>query len=89
MHNSNSPWCLVLEISVFQYEARHGFRVGASVHKLFVGGVNMCVTELDALSSFTNTNRNLLIADKSAALDKRYEERSCELRWTRNLIDTN
>ena len=39
MQNFNSLGCLVLEISAFQYEARHGFRAGASVHKLFVGGV--------------------------------------------------
>ena len=39
MKNFNSLGCLVLEISAFQYEACHGFRAGASVHKLFVGGV--------------------------------------------------
>ena len=39
MQNFNSLGCLVLEISAFQYEACHGFRAGASVHKLFVGGV--------------------------------------------------
>ena len=39
MQNFNSLGCLVLEISAFQYEACHGFCAGASVHKLFVGGV--------------------------------------------------
>ena len=39
MQNFNSLGSLVLEISAFQYEACHGFRAGASVHKLFVGGV--------------------------------------------------
>ena len=39
MRNFNSLGCLVLEISTYQYEACHGFRFGASVHKLFVGGV--------------------------------------------------
>ena len=39
MQNFNSLGCLVLEISTFKYEACHGFRAGASVHKLFVGGV--------------------------------------------------
>ena len=39
MQNFNSLECLVLEISAFQYEACHGFRAGASVHKLVVGGV--------------------------------------------------
>ena len=39
MQNCNSLGSLVLEISAFQYEACHGFRAGASVHKLFVGGV--------------------------------------------------
>ena len=39
VQNFKSLWCLVLEISTFHYEARHGFRAGASVHKLFVGGV--------------------------------------------------
>ena len=39
MQNFNSLGCLVLEISAFQYEACHRFRAGASVHKLFVGGV--------------------------------------------------
>ena len=39
MQNFNSLGCLVLEISAFQYEACHGFRAGASIHKLFVGGV--------------------------------------------------
>ena len=39
MQNFNSLGCLVLEIAAFQYEACHGFRAGASVHKLFVGGV--------------------------------------------------
>ena len=39
MQNFNSLGCLVLEISAFQYEACHGFRAGASVHKIFVGGV--------------------------------------------------
>ena len=38
MQNFNSLGCLVLEISAFQYEACHGFRAGAGVHKLFVGG---------------------------------------------------
>ena len=27
------------DISAFQYEACHGFRVGASVHNFFMGGV--------------------------------------------------
>ena len=40
MQNFNSLGCLVLEVSTFQYEACHGFRAGASVHKLFVGGVH-------------------------------------------------
>ena len=39
MQNFNSLGCLVLEISAFQYEACNGLRAGASVHKLFVGGV--------------------------------------------------
>ena len=43
MQNFNSLGSLVLEISAFQYEACHGFRAGASVHKLFVGGVYVCV----------------------------------------------
>ena len=40
MQNCNSLGCLALEISAFQNEACHGFRAGASVHKLFVGGVH-------------------------------------------------
>ena len=39
MQNFISLGCLVLETSAFQYKACHGFRAGASVHKLFVGGV--------------------------------------------------
>ena len=39
MQNFNSLGSLVLEISTFQHEACHRFRAGASVHKLFVGGV--------------------------------------------------
>ena len=39
MQNFISLGYLVLEISAFQYEGCHGFRAGASVHKLFVGGV--------------------------------------------------
>ena len=41
MQNFNSLGCLVLEISAYQCEACHGFRAGASVHKLYVGGVLM------------------------------------------------
>ena len=41
MQTFNSLGCLVLEISAFQHEACHGFRAGASVHKLFVGGVHI------------------------------------------------
>ena len=37
--NFNSLRCSVLEISAVQFGACHGFRAGASVHKLFVGGV--------------------------------------------------
>ena len=46
MQNFNSLGCLVLEISTFKYEACHGFRAGASVHKLFVGGVLQSFTKL-------------------------------------------
>ena len=60
MQNFNSLGCLVLEISAFQYEACHGFRAGASVHKLFVGGVHpienhgdmICVTKLEHIPLF-------------------------------------
>ena len=37
MQNFNSLGYSVLEISVFQYEACHGFRAGGSVHKIFCG----------------------------------------------------
>ena len=55
MQNFNSLRCLVFEISAFQYEARHGFRAGASVHKLFVGGVCLkerWLNDLSVLSLF-------------------------------------
>ena len=39
LQNFNSLGSVVLEIPAFQYEACHGFRAGAGVHKLFVGGV--------------------------------------------------
>ena len=39
MQNFNGLGCLVLELSGFQGKACDGFRAGASVHKLFVGGV--------------------------------------------------
>ena len=38
--NFNSLRYSVLEISAVQFGACHGFRAGASVHKLFVGGVS-------------------------------------------------
>ena len=43
LQNFNSLRCLVLGISAFQYEACHGCCAGASVHKLFVGGVYQSV----------------------------------------------
>ena len=48
MQNFNSLGCLVLEISAFQYEACNGLRAGASVHKLFVGGVYSVLTLISA-----------------------------------------
>ena len=60
MQNFNSLGCLVLEISAFQYDAYHGFRVGASVHKLFVGGVHMPLATLSKTYGICSSERILL-----------------------------
>ena len=62
IQNFNILRCLVLEISAFQYEACHGFRAGATVHKLFVGGVwhiifyKFCLMNMPAFREQKNTN---------------------------------
>ena len=47
--NFNSLRCSVLKISAFQFGACHGFRAGASVHILFVGGV--CVIRFEWINN--------------------------------------
>ena len=46
IQNLNSPRCLVLEISSFEFDDYHGFRTGAGAHELFVSGVNVQVYEI-------------------------------------------
>ena len=61
MQNFNSLGCLVLEISAFQYDAYHGFRVGASVHKLFVGGVCSVIHDVSVFYMHGTRNRKVNI----------------------------
>ena len=68
MQNFISLGCLVLDISTFQYEACQRFRAGASVHKLFVGGVHA---------------KNIISADSSSELSDLHttQTQATEVTW--------
>ena len=72
-------------MSAFQYEACHGFHAGASVHKLFVGGVyaSLGLIELTTYSLVTAAQQARTIGSTSI------EHRSDTLVSDRCLIDVD
>ena len=58
IQNFSSLRCLFLEKLSFEFDDYRGFRAGAGVHKLFVGGVTLLSNQLQSPNQFVTKLRD-------------------------------